>query len=251
VDLLLFVRVLWGHKLVLFSGLVLAVALSTLSYVRIDIHDPTNLQYRQKQQWASYTTLFVTQQGFPWGSLGNQTGTTTTSANKTANSTPVDPARLISLAVIYSQLIPSDQVLSIMRQSGPINGTVIAAPLTDPGNTSDVLPLISIAGLSDTPADATALAARATAAFRAYLIAQQASSNIAPADRVVISVVNRPGHLKLLVDRSKTLPIVVFLTVVLATVAICFIMENLRPRLRIVSDDARPELIPDMPQRTA
>ena len=127
-DLLLFVRVLWGHKLVLFSGLVLAVALSTLSYVRIDIHDPTNLQYRQKQQWASYTTLFVTQQGFPWGSLGNQTGTTTTSANKTANSTPVDPARLISLAVIYSQLIPSDQVLSIMRQSGPINGTVIAAP---------------------------------------------------------------------------------------------------------------------------
>ena len=67
----------------------------------------------------------------------------------------------------------------------------------------------------------------------------------------MISVVNRPGHLKLLVDRSKTLPIVVFLTVVLATVAICFIMENLRPRLRIVSDDARPELIPDMPQRTA
>jgi hypothetical protein len=247
-DLGLFVRVLWSHKVVLFMGLLLAFVLSALSYVRVDIHDPTNLQYRQKQQWAAYTTVFVTQKGFPLGSLDNQTGTRVTTKSQSANSTAVDPTRLISLAIIYSQLIPSDPVLDIMRQSHPINGTVEAAPVTDPANTSDVLPLISIAGLSDTPADAEALARRATEAFQTYLIAKQAANNVAPDDRVVIWVVNRPGRLKLLADRSKTLPIVVFLTVALATVAICFIMENLRPRLRVVADDARPDLIP---QRSA
>jgi hypothetical protein len=251
VDLLLFTRVIASHKLVVVGGILLAVSLSFLSFVQIDLHNPGNLQYRQKQQWASYSTLFVTQQGFPWGSLGNQTGTHTTDGGQAANSRSVDPVRLISLAVIYSQLIPSDAVLEVMRQSGPIDGTVEAAPVTDPANPSDVLPLISVAGLSDTQQHATDLVRRATSAFRAYLAAQQAASNIAPADRVVLSTVNRPGRTKLLADRSKTLPIVVFLTVALATIAICFILENLRPRIRAVTGDVMPDRVPDAPPRTA
>jgi len=97
----------------------------------------------------------------------------------------------------------------------------------------------------------TDLVKRATSAFRAYLAAQQAASNIAPADRVVLSTVDRPGRTKLLADRSKTLPIVVFLTVALATIAICFILENLRPRIRAVTGEVMPDRVPDAPPRTA
>ena len=42
----------------------------------------------------------------------------------------------------------------------------------------------------------------------------------------------------LLEGRSKTVPIVVFLTVMLAVIGLAFILENLRPRVRPVADVA-------------
>jgi hypothetical protein len=44
-----------------------------------------------------------------------------------------------------------------------------------------------------------------------------------------------PQDAVLVVGRKKTLPITVFLAVLIATLGLAFILENLRPRLRSVS----------------
>jgi hypothetical protein len=246
VDLSLFLRVIWSRKWLVFVGLVLAAVLAFLSFVRVDVRGSNHFTYRQQQQWASYTTLFVTQHGFPWGTLG-----TTTNAGQPNATHATDPTRFISLALIYSQLIPTDAVRRIMLQDGPIQGSVQAAALTDPSNTNDALPLISIAGISNTAGSAARLAQRATSAFLTYLDRQQSAAGTAPADRVVVQVINHPGRAKLLQDRSTTLPIVVFFTMVLATIAICFILENLRPRVRIVTSEVQNARLADAPSRIA
>ena len=52
-------------------------------------------------------------------------------------------------------------------------------------------------------------------------------------------MINRPGRAKLLQDRSTTLPIVVFFTMVLATIALRFILQKLRPRARDLTPEAQ------------
>ena len=249
-DLLLFGRVIWRFKWAMALGLLMAIALAFLSFVRVEPTGRHLFQYRSSQQWASYSTLFVTENGFPWGSTGGRSGAGGATPPSASAGTG-DPARFSSLAVIYAQLIPSDPVLQIMRRRGPIHGTIEAVALTDPNNTSDVLPLISVAGISDTPKSATHLVASATSAFLAYLNALQTANQIPPSDRVVVTVVNHPGRTKLLADRSKTLPIVIFLTVTMAAIAICFVLENLHPRVRVVTADPRSDVVPGAPSRTA
>src|SRR5207247_6479648 len=92
-------------------------------------HGGPKLSYRQGQQWVSYTTLFVTQQGFPWGrsiiSQG-QGGSAAASAGAASTGQFADPARLASLAVLYAQLASSDPVRNIMLREGPLTGTIEA-----------------------------------------------------------------------------------------------------------------------------
>lgn len=245
-DLSLFLRVVWSRKWIMAAGLVLAIGLAFLSFVRVDLQGPSHFKYRQSQQYASYTTLFVTQNGFPWGTLG-----TTTAGGGSGSTHATDPSRFISLALIYSQLIPSDDVRRIMLRHGPIDGTIEAAALTDPSNSNDALPLISIAGLADSPGASTRLVQRATSAFLTFLRNQQANAGTPPSQRVVVQVIKRPGSPKLLQARSTTLPIVVLATMVLATIALCFILENLRPRIRVVTAEAQNARLADAPPRIA
>ena len=86
-DIGLYGRVIWRHKLVVFSGVILAVVLAALSYVRIDAN---GVSYRGSEQWVSYETISVTQPGFEEGRL-NQSG--------------ADPSRLTLLATLYSKNI--------------------------------------------------------------------------------------------------------------------------------------------------
>jgi hypothetical protein len=59
---------------------------------------------------------------------------------------------------------------------------------------------------------------------------------VAPGKRVRVEVVRQPQVPTLLVPRKKTRPIIVFLTVAIATFGLAFILENLRPRVRVVPD---------------
>jgi hypothetical protein len=224
-DLALFARVLWRFWYVMFVGILIAGALAFLSVVRVHTHGSDRFTYRQQQEWASYSTLYLTQKGFIAGEV-----------NPTVGAQASDPDRFSGLAVTLANVVTSDRVRAIMSDSGPISGTVQAAALTAPNDPTDVLPEISIAGISTTESASLAVTRRATAAFLAYYRGQQRAHGISGNNRVLIQVLNRPGSSKLLQDRSQTLPLVVFSTVLIAAIALCFVLENLRPRVRAVDD---------------
>ena len=239
-DLRLYFQVLWRFRLLTVCGLLLAASLAFLSYVNVGYASgrPT-FTYRESQQWAGYTKLFVTQEGFPWGYsvMPSVDAIDPAAPPSGVNLRFADQSRFTNLAILYAQLATSDPVRMIMRETGPVRGRVIAAPVLALNNPGSPLPIISLAGISASPASAKALAERVTAAIQEYLRRQQESNDIPTSDRVQVQVLEAPRAAQLFQGRSLTLPIVVFLALMTATTALAFVLENLRP-------GARPAIAP-------
>jgi hypothetical protein len=227
-DLGLYLRVLARFRVLVAGGAVVALLLAIISLVKVDPSGSSFISYRQSEQWVSSTKLFVTEPGFPWGSL--------------RESQSFDPARLTSLAFIYAQLADSDPVKAIVRHQGPIKGHVEISTVPAGPNSDADLPFINIAAFSTSPEAAKALARRQAAAFSTYLRSEQARKGIPPEQRVQLDVVQRPLKAELDKGRSKTLPIVIFLTVMIAVIGLAFLLENMRPRIRAVSVQQQHDL---------
>jgi len=237
VDLNLFGRVLWRFKWLVALGLVVGLGLGYLVY------------QRQSEEYASYATVFVTQNGFPWGRLAlpepviGDTESGSPSSGASTGPEFADPTRLSSLAILYSRFADSDPVRRLMLKDGPLNGRIEAAPLLASDNESDALPLISIAGIADTPGAAISIAQRATTSLISYIEGQQAANDIPLSQRVEFQVVKKPETAKVLSGKSWTLPVVVFLAVMLAVVALAFLLQNIRPpkpqKVAAESDEAQ------------
>jgi hypothetical protein len=222
-DLGLFARVLWRHRIVACIGGVLAVVLAFLSIVRVGT---AGISYRDKQEWVSYQTMLVTQPGFTEGAL---------------NPTGAQESRLTLLAVLYSQFVTADAVTHRVWPHGPHGERVDAAPLlTLPGSSAaSALPIVSIAAFSEAPARAQDLAARTAATLASYIKVRQAKAHLPIRQRVVLSPIaqaksNTPT---LWQGRKKTLAIVIFMTVWIATIGLTFVLENLNPKLRPVKEE--------------
>jgi hypothetical protein len=219
-DLALYFRVFWRFRLLIATGLLLAVCLATLSFARIDFKGTPKLTYRQHEQWQSTTTLLVQPPGFTWGEV-------TSSDISIVNAYG-------SLAQLYAKLATSDQVTRIVRSQGSVargkvDGTYVSQSPSDPNGAP--LPMVAISATTASPSSAAALARRQALAFMQYLSFEQARNAIPVEKRVRVSLVQREQPPLLLKGRSKTLPIVVFLTVMLAVVGLAFMLENLRPRV--------------------
>jgi hypothetical protein len=218
---------------------VLAVALAFFSFANISLaNGSTKIAYRQAETWQSESTLFITQPGFPWGSTTPQYVPAKASQGLPAIPT-ADLTRLASFAIIYAQLAPTQRVQRYM-QHPPAKATELAVETVPaPAYWSPpVLPLISIKALGATPQKAAALAADQTQALIRYVRSEQRSANTPSDQRVVVQEVEAPEvkAATLIKGRGKTLPIVVFLAVMIAVLGLAFILENLRPRIRAVSD---------------
>jgi hypothetical protein len=242
-DLPLYARVLWRFKALVIAGFLAAVLLSAMAVVRVGFAHGFTVGYRQNQQWVSNSTLFVTQEGFPWGYAAPPQASTTPQADALAEAKRLgkefaDPNRFPSLATLYAYLATSDPVKAIMRRDGKIDGEIASSPVVATQNGyGTTLPLVAISGMSTTPAKARRLAIRTTTAFRAFLEGQQMRNKIPAQNRVLVTVLQRADKPKLLKGRSKTLPLVVFVTVMVAVVGLAFLLENLRPRARPVAAD--------------
>jgi len=234
-DLRLYFGVIWRFKLLVVTGLVLALALAILSVVRISSH---GFVYRQAELWSSTARLGVTQNGFPWGRLfAQQTGangapTPVEQSNKAGDIPIADPNRFKDLAIFYAEIATSDPVRRLMLKNGPVRGKIVATPVVVQSNYT--LPLIDLMAIADSPRAAIALARRGSSALTTYLETQQRANDVPATDRVVLQEVLTPRKAKIFAPRSKTMPIVIFLAVMFATIALAFLLENLRPRTRKV-----------------
>ena len=234
-DLPLYGRVLWRFRLLVAMGVLLAIVLALLAVAKVNVTGSPALEYRQSELWVSRATILITEPKFPEGRSVFQQTIPPASDEKTQEYAPAfaDPQRFINLANLYAQLATSDQVRQILLKDGPLRGTIESAPVSTV-NGSASLPLLSIGGIAQSPAQARALAQRAVNGFLRYLEVEQARSDIPAQQRVVLQVVKQPNKVELLKGRPVTLPIVIFLAVLLGVFGIVFMLENLRPRLQEV-----------------
>jgi hypothetical protein len=240
-DLRLYSRVIWRFRLLVLVGLLGALLLAFLSFFKVSFQgfSPDSVTYRQQETWASNSTMLVTQRGFPAG-WTVQPPTVDENGNPIPGATPyADQSRFEALAVFYSVLANSDAVRKIATKSSPLHGQYSAKAIPDPSNKlHGTLPFLTISGVATTPQGAVETARRATEAFRQFLVDKQARADIPDKQKVKLQVVNEARGAKLVKGRRLTIPIVVFLTGLIATLGLAFVLENLRPRLQSVPESA-------------
>jgi hypothetical protein len=211
-----------------------------LAVVRVSFAQGFTATYRQNQQFVSNATLFVTQSGFPWGYAAPPQASAAAAraqATQLGGKEFADPNRFTSMAALYSFLATSDPVKAIMHYK-PTEGVISSLPVVQTQYGYGVgLPLVAISGIATTPEMAHSLAFRATEALRTFLEQQQARNQIPAQNRVLVTVLQSADEPKLLKGRSKTLPLVVFVTVMVGIVGLSFLLENLRPRVSPVATD--------------
>jgi hypothetical protein len=247
-DFGLYARVLWRFRFLVAVGAILATSLASLSVVRVS---SDGLTYRQSQLWMSNIRLLVTQTGFPEGRLYAQTRDQTSKDQPVPPGVAVaDPARFNVLAILYAQLATSDPVRRLMLKEGPARGRIIAQPLRDE-QSGTLLPLMDLTTISQSPRGAITLAERAARALNTYLSDQQRVNQVPSTDRVVLQTLVQPREAELYQPRSKTIAIVVFLVVMLATFGLALLLENTRPRNRAIEDAAEAGVRRTKHRRTA
>jgi hypothetical protein len=250
-DFGLYARVLWRFRVVVLVGLNVAAFLALSSVARFEFRDSVpHMVYKEPKLWRSDVRLLVTQPGFPVGrSIFSET---TRAGEEEPVAEFADPARFTELAILYAHLAVSNDVRAIMRRDGPLLGKVEAAPVVAPLSGTP-LPMFTISGIAAGPRRARALASQASRAFRSYLRSQGDKNAIPGSERVQVPVVEGPTRAIVVSSPSLARPVFVFLLVALLTIAVAFILENLKPQPRRPAagaarrplEDARQRLVAD------
>jgi hypothetical protein len=224
VDLRVFIQVVRRHKRAAILGVAAAFALAFFSYVRIDPQGSPMFTYRKSVLWGSKEVLQITQPGFYEGRV-------------TADSSGRDA--LLDLAPLYARLANSDQVRQRMARGGPIYGGVDVNPVVDETGNGLPLPLVEITAFTRSLQLAPQRASRQARAFIGYLRAQQAANGIPEGRRVSVSVIKGPTDPFIAVPRKKTLPLIIFMSMIIATGALVLVLDNLASRrgARAVEDN--------------
>jgi hypothetical protein len=240
-DLQLYARVLWRFRLLVLPGALVAIALAVLAYGKVDPKHGFSITPRRTPVFHVDGLLLVTQAGFPWGNAHQQY----LPGNQVRGLPPVpvgDISRMEQLALIYSELANSD-VVDAQARPHPTKKEKLAtspyAPASAPPGT--VLPMVALSAEAATPARAAALVNGRIDAFRRYIERRQADAKVPEPNRVVVQVVRRglAGEALTVSGAKKTLPLVVFLAVMVAVIGLAFMLENMRPRIRPVEQPAR------------
>lgn len=233
-DLGLYGRVLWRFKFIVLTGIVLGAFLAVLSQAKITGH---GLRYRKPVLWGSTSTLQLTQRGFPEGRA------LFPPAVQGKAYPYADTGRFAGLTDLYSQFANSDDVRRLMIREGASRDESLAAAPILPRNPSAPLPVIALTGTGSSPSHALAAVERGRKAFLEFVAAQQRSAQIPEGQRIDIRVLQQATSPVVLTPRKKTLPIVVFLAVLSAAIALSLVLENLRPRVPrlspIAADDRK------------
>ena len=183
---------------------------SLSSYVKVDPFGSPHIQNRQQAFWGSSVTLQVTQPGFPEG--------------RASTSVSTDDGRLTGLAQLYPRLVNGDAVRKRMRK--PIYGALGAQTLLTPQG--DPLPLFRMSAVSRSGATSIARVRDQARAFAAFIAANQAAGKVPAGQRVELRVIAGPTHAYVVSPPSKTVPVLVFLSMLTATFALVVVLENRR-----------------------
>jgi hypothetical protein len=218
--------VLWRFRFLVLGGFVLGILLAALSLAKVTFaHGRPALAYREPTVWAAQETLLITQRGFPEGRVS------------------VDPGNLSGLSVFYSRLANSDAVQSqipLIEKDKPLPSVTAAPAISYVAGNASLLPMLTITGEATTWSGTIQLTRVASNTFRTYIEQRQAAAAIPRSQRVIISVLNAPSGATVVQSHKKTIPLMVFVAVLAATVGLALILENVRPLPRSPAVEPAP-----------
>jgi transcriptional regulator with XRE-family HTH domain len=254
-DLRVYLRVIRRFWPLVVAGVVLAAVLSFVSVFHVDLGKSPHVTFRQHETWKGTETLYLTQHGFPWGRSVYPYTVQGTARQPVATTPYADPNRFNALAIFYAELASSDAVRTRLAKTGGLDGSYTASPVANnvgggqiaAQSITQIVPLVRIDGFAAKPAQALDLARRVSRAFRAYLAQSQQAAAIPRNQRVIVQVLSSPREATLAKGRRLTVPIVIFLVILIGTLILAFVLENLRPREQTASGQQSPggEHVPD------
>lgn len=225
-------RVLWRFRVIVAAGLLLGIMLAFLAMVRVSLTSAPHLSYRTQPTYESATNVFVTTPGFPFLSLTLRPGTHVADSPNG----PVDIDNLRNAATLFVQYATGNGVMRELRRSGPIDGKLFAMQVS--GSDGSSLPLVGLAADASTSSGALQLAKAHLAAAQTWMLKKQIANGIPAKQRLILEPVSGPLPAKLLQARKITKPILIFTAFLVLTCGLAFVLENMRPRIRPVEDEA-------------
>jgi capsular polysaccharide biosynthesis protein len=96
--------------------------------------------------------------------------------------------------------------------------------------------MVALSAQASSPARAADLVNGRISGFVRYIEQRQTDAGVGDDRRVVVQVLKHgaAGSATIVVGAKKTMPIVVFLAVMIAVFGLAFMLENMRPRIRQV-----------------
>ena len=216
----------------IFIGVVLALAASYKLTT-------DGLEPRGVEIWSATSQILVTQPGFPEGRVTlpeQQTGDAVTAEGERASRvrpTPsdqvefADPGRLAALGDLYSKFLTSDEVLRRVPER-PSFGQVMASPFAS-ARAASCCPVIELKTMAPSGERAFAMNRNTYKALLEFLEDRQRANEIPVARRVELKMIVRPS-VALISGSKPTASVLVFLLVLLGTVAFTHLLEALRAR---------------------
>lgn len=235
-DLRRHLQVVWRFRRIVAGGFILAIVVALLASFHVST---SGLTWRSDQTFTSTSTLFVTQTGFPWGRVTLPSASLEEAAGLAGNEGTGDsessgqerreygaPERFSDLAVVYSYIARSDQVRDLVMPR-PQPDQIVITPVTNP-STGANLPLLLMETHATDQGTAQQLNKGVISALRKYLEEEQEASDIADDERVRVQVLNPPTAAGVTEGRTYMASVVLFIMVMAATLAIVYLLENLR-----------------------
>ena len=221
-DLIAFWSVLRRRRLIMVVGLNVAAALALISVMKVS---SSGLAWRSPPVYKASTTLLVTQPGAPYAR------STLDKFEPVPGGPPVakfaDPSRMEYLASLYARKAEGDEIVQRVKRSFDMTKAKWAAtPVT--GADSRALPLIEIGALEMSPAKAIALANAVSKALRDSLTSEQRKTRITGEDRLELREFKRADKAEVFQGIGLARPVMLFLLISIVTVAIAFLVDNLR-----------------------
>ena len=229
-DLALYARVLWRFRGIVAAGFVIAVALAFLTVEKVGFSGGLQLSPRKAQVWKSDAFIQVTGKNFPAGRVVPAY----TSGNASRPAVDVnDPARLSYLTTLYANLATNDAVIHSLgiNPKKPQDGTLTVTAVPGPAYSNPaILNILDFSATGPSPARAKALASGGALAFQDWLRRNQDANDIPPNARAIAPIYKSATPAVVISHGGKTLPVIVFLTIMGATFGLALVLENLRPQ---------------------
>jgi hypothetical protein len=228
--------VLWRFRRVTLAGVLLGIVLAVLASYRVS---SSGLTPRGVETWSAVSSILVTQPGFPEGRVTLpekqiDDGVTTDGAPAVDENAPpsdqiefADPARLSGLGDLYSKFLTSDEVLRRVPEQ-PTPAMVQASPFAA-SQGGLLLPVVQLTTMAPSAEAAQRMNLNTYKALLDFLEERAKANDIPKAKRVELELLVSP-EMTLVSGRKPTASVLIFMLVLLGTVAVTHLLEALRNR---------------------